>query len=93
MSDVSLRLKSTVVISGELPSKEVISQSIGLEHDAGAPYSSLIGNAFQVIRQVGGLSVDSLDGQSMDFYPLVRFDRINFSVKTLVITVGNSLRN
>jgi hypothetical protein len=82
-----LRRNTVVVVSGTLPSGEVIAQEVSLTHDPGAPSSALIGSAFNVIRQVGGLSLDSFDKESMYFYPLSKFDRVTFQVKKVQLAV------
>jgi hypothetical protein len=91
-SDVALRRRSVVVVSGKLPNGEEVFQELELGHDPGTPSSVLIGNAFAIIRQVGGLSTDSADKSSLDFYPLSKFDKVNFTVKNVQLATNLSIQ-
>ena len=88
--NLNLRRKSTVIVTGTfaLGDKQTVFQEVTVEHDTGAPDSALIAQAYQLIRQTGGILVDSPD--QMDYYPMIAFSKINFAVKkiTLATTAG-----
>lgn len=81
--DIKLRRQSSVVVTGYLPGGTSVFQIITMDHDAGAPASALIGQAFLLIRQTGGISVDVENAEEMDFYPLSRFEKTNFAVRAI----------
>lgn len=78
---LNLRKQRSVVVSGVLPNKEQVFQEFKFEYDADAPPAAVIGQAFALIRQIGGITISSADNQEMDFYPLVKFDKVNFAIK------------
>lgn len=80
-----LRSTSVVDVAGTLPNGETVVQEVKMEHDVGAPAGGLISQAFVLIRQYGGLSVDSVDHEAMDFYPLSKFEKVTFSVRRVAL--------
>lgn len=84
-----MRQKSTVIATGTLAHDgTTVFQEIGIEHDTGAPDSALIAQGYNLIRQTGGILVDTID--QMDYYPMIAFRKVNFAVKriTLAHTAG-----
>jgi len=82
--------QSIVAVAGTLSTGQVISQEIAIPHEPGASDPTLINNALQLIRTVGGLMFDGESG-SVNFYPLLMFTGgINFAVKRITLALSST---
>ena len=63
-----------------------------MEHDPVVPDAGLIEQALQAVRQTGGLIVGAGDGV-VNFYPLLRFERVRFTVQHVVVALAGEAQN
>jgi hypothetical protein len=83
--------KSTVVISGKLPSGKIISQDLPIPHAPGVADFQLIDAAIKSVRSVGGLMGDGEESGTVNFYPLLMFTGgINFKVNRVALVSSSS---
>lgn len=75
---------SKVLIEGETLEGEIITYPLELSHQAGIQNFQLYGQALSMLRQMGGILQDR-DNQELDFYPLLNFKKIHFSVNKILL--------